>query len=75
MIDNSSEAKPFHIWEGVYYSFNAATAESFGLGFSGEIYSKRSLLAAQECLAALAQKSRFRSFISKDALLCHPRWQ
>ena len=60
MIDNSSEAKPFHIWEGVFDSFQAATAESIGLGFSGEIYRKQAHLAAQECLAALAQKSQFR---------------
>ena len=53
MIDNSTEAKPFHIWEGVYDSFQAATAESVGLGFSCEVYGKRSHLAAQECLAAL----------------------
>ena len=62
MIDNSSEAKPFHIWEGVYDSFQAATAESIGLGFSGEIYRKRSYLAAQECLAALAAEKPIPQF-------------
>ena len=31
MIDNSSEAKPFYILEGVYDSFQAAPAETRGL--------------------------------------------
>jgi putative methyltransferase (TIGR04325 family) len=53
MINNSFEAKPFYIWEGVYDSFQAASAASVGLGFGGEVYGKRSHLAAQECLAAL----------------------
>lgn len=62
MIDNISEAKTFHIWEGVYDTFQAATAQSIGLGFSGEIWRKRSYLAAQECLAVLAEEKPIPQF-------------
>ncbi|RLS97971.1 MAG: hypothetical protein DWI13_03595 [Planctomycetota bacterium] len=53
MTNNTIETKPFHIWEGIYDSFQSAAAEAIGPGFGGEIYRKRSLVAANECLAAL----------------------
>jgi len=53
MNDTDSGAKPFHIWEGVYNSFEAATEQAVGLGFRGEVYSKRSYMVAKVCLAAL----------------------
>lgn len=53
MTNNTIETKPFHMWEGIYDSFQSAAAEAIGAGFRGEIYRKRSLVAANECLAAL----------------------
>ena len=52
-IDNSSEAKPFHIWEGIYPNFKSAMADADGLGFSGDVYRTRSLQAVKECFTAL----------------------
>ena len=53
MTNNTIETKPFHIWEGLYESFQSAAAEAIGAGFGGEIYLNRSLVAANECLAEL----------------------
>lgn len=53
MTVNAKENKPFFIWEGVYDSFQSATADAIGPGFGGEVYRMRSLMAATECLAAL----------------------
>ena len=53
MTNNTIETRPFHMWEGIYDSFQSAAVEAIGAGFRGEIYRKRSLVAANECLAAL----------------------
>lgn len=53
MTVNAKENKPFFIWEGVYDSFQSATADAVGPGFGGEVYRKRSLMAATECIEAL----------------------
>lgn len=53
MTNNSLAPNYFYIWEGVYDSYKAASAEAIGPGFEGEIYRKRSLVAANDCLAAL----------------------
>jgi putative methyltransferase (TIGR04325 family) len=53
VTNNITETKPFHIWEGIYDSYQAAAAAAIGPGFGGEVYHKRSLAAAHECLASL----------------------
>ena len=53
MSSTSDKTKSFHIWEGIFTSFQAAQAEAKGAGFSGEVYHARSLKAATECLDAL----------------------
>lgn len=53
MTNTTDQIKPFHIWEGSYPGFQSAVAAAKGAGFSGEVYRKRSLQAATECLAAL----------------------
>jgi putative methyltransferase (TIGR04325 family) len=46
-------AQPFFIWEGVYQDFKSAKQDAIGLGFSGDMYNKRSLKVSQECIEAL----------------------
>jgi putative methyltransferase (TIGR04325 family) len=46
----------FNIWEGVYSSFDESSALAQGKGFGGDIYRKRSLNIARECLQALQNK-------------------
>jgi putative methyltransferase (TIGR04325 family) len=53
MTNTTDQIKPFHIWEGIYPDFQSAVAEAKGAGFSGEVYRRRSLKAATECLVAL----------------------
>jgi putative methyltransferase (TIGR04325 family) len=53
MTNTTDQIKPFHIWEGIYPDFHSAVAESKGAGFSGEVYRRRYIQAATECLVAL----------------------
>ena len=53
MTNTTDQIKSFYIWEGIYPDFQSAVAEARGAGFSGEVYRKRSLQAATECLAAI----------------------
>lgn len=55
-MDENSEVSQsvFHIWEGVYASFKTALAYACGPGFEGEIYRKRSLKAAADCIESLS---------------------
>jgi len=52
----------FNIWEGVYDSFENASKDQIGPGFSGEEYKRRSLRVAKECLGALELKLPIPSF-------------
>jgi putative methyltransferase (TIGR04325 family) len=53
MTTTIKPGETFHIWEGIYDSYQAAAADAVGPGFSGDTYRSRSLTSAQECLAAL----------------------
>jgi putative methyltransferase (TIGR04325 family) len=55
MVDFANQGKPVYIWEGVYPDFRSANTDSKGQGFSGEVYRRRSLEAASECLDLLKQ--------------------
>ena len=46
-------AEVFNIWEVIYTSFEAADKNSIGKGFEGDVYNKRALDAAKECLTTL----------------------
>lgn len=45
----------FHIWEGIYTSFDEAPAE--GRGFEGELWSDRNMQAAREAAECLAREA------------------
>ena len=53
MINTTDQIKSFHIWEGIYSSFQFAEEEAKGPGFNGDVYRKRSLQASTECFATL----------------------
>lgn len=53
MTNTTDQIKPFYIWEGSYPDFQSAAANAKGAGFGSDVYRKRSLQAATECLAAL----------------------
>jgi len=53
MNKSVNETKPFYIWEGHYDTFQSAASKAIGPGFEGDIYLKRSLIVANECLDAL----------------------
>ncbi len=53
MTNTTDQIKPFHIWEGIFPDFQSAVDEAKGAGFSGEVYRRRYLQAATECLVAL----------------------
>ena len=50
------------VWEGVYSSFEEASTDEAGPGFSGKIYRERSLVAANKCLDALRSNKPIPNF-------------
>lgn len=69
MAINMINTKSFQIWEGIYDSFQSAAAEKIGAGFGGEIYRERSLVAANECLAALKSSKPIPQFHKQRSTL------
>lgn len=43
----------FNTWEGIFQSFQEASAEVTGAGFNGETWRSRTIKTAEDCLAAL----------------------
>jgi len=62
----------FHIWEGVYDSFDDAGFNAIGPGFSGDVYRARSLDVANECLAALNAGRPIPSFHKQRSTVLPP---
>jgi putative methyltransferase (TIGR04325 family) len=69
MTNPGDNAKPFHIWEGVYPNFKSAMADAGGLGFSGDVYRTRSLQAVNECIAALKSNRPIPAFHKQRSTL------
>lgn len=72
MTDNVENNNSFNIWEGVYKTFQEAKSESFGLGFSGDVYLARSLVAAKECLDSLRAKEPIPQFHKQRSNMLPP---
>lgn len=65
-MDNSADQeKILHIWEGVYPDFRSANLNATGPGFRGEVYRRRSVEAAQECLNALKRGGTIPPFLKQ----------
>lgn len=60
----------FHIWEGVYGSFEQAPA--VGPGFSGSAYSSRALDAAREALGAVRSGTPMRQVLTQRTVVLPP---
>jgi putative methyltransferase (TIGR04325 family) len=61
--------KEFHIWEGIYTSFQEAAPYSTGPGFKGDVYRTRYLNVAHECLAALKMNKPIPSYHKQRSTL------
>jgi len=62
----------FHIWDGIYDSFQEAGSDAVGPGFNGDIYRARALNAAHECLAALNTSRPIPPFHKQRSTLLPP---
>lgn len=71
-LSDHKEAKSFNIWEGVYESFQAAKKEVCGQVFNGDIYLKRTLAAANECLDSLNNHKPIPQFHKQRSNLLPP---
>jgi putative methyltransferase (TIGR04325 family) len=62
MNNSTDQEKPIHIWEGVYPDLSSANLNAIGPGFRGEVYRRKSLEVAQECLNALKRGESIPTF-------------
>jgi putative methyltransferase (TIGR04325 family) len=69
MTNTTDQIRPFFIWEGIYQNFQSAMVEAKGPGFCGEVFRKRSLRAATECLAAIKSGNMIPAFHKQRSTL------
>lgn len=62
----------FYIWEGIFDTFSQARQKAKGMGFNGDVYNSRVLIAAKECLMALENGNPIPSFHKQRNTLLPP---
>jgi len=62
----------FYIWEGIFDTFSQARQKAKGMGFNGDVYNSRVLIAAKECLMALDEGNPIPSFHKQRNTLLPP---
>lgn len=64
--------KKINVWEGIYDNFQHASSNATGPGFNGDIWLKRSIHTANECLDALKMNKPIPFFYKQRSTLLAP---